>query len=691
MIELKRRIGRLKQKLYITATNRLTYLLTCMRASHCCYRLTRNIISRQAIFLLTIALIFLPGIGYSQPDTTRNSAVVNVASLRFSHKFTDEIAIANGSKDLPAERFSELSFSHSRYQKMGGTIPGEFIEQAIYLRFFASNPADTVRSLSFIPGYYSRDIEAYKRNLDHPNNKYTKMDVSGNEWQRKKGVAPITLDAQERAEIILKIQLLRTNSNRLSPRLVEEDFVPHWYRWRKAQEQEQDMVTYIASGILLLMIFYSLAVFLQNKSVEFLYYSAYALCMATLLFLKSFLNLHHSAFNFFYEEYLDLIIMCTGVFFYLLFVRKFINSTVKYAYLDKFLRGSVWGLWILLFIYSLIYFFTDRYLILNIVENFVIKMMLVIIGITFIIYSFKRKDRLINYIAAGNFALVFFSVISLLLMTTRLQLLPEFPRSLLNRSMFHYELGLVLELMLFLAGLAYKNRRDIIFQVRERERFKLENERQEFEKQMAVMNAQQQERNRISADMHDELGSGVTAIRLMSEIVKSKLKDISLPEIDKISNSANELLNKMNTIIWTMKSSNDTLESLTAYTRAYAIEYFDATNVSCTVNIAVIPEVEMSGEKRRNIFLSIKEALNNILKHAHASRVQIDLLTHHNKLIIRISDNGVGINPDTLRRFGNGLSNIRKRMQSIQGTFKLKNENGTILILEIPLTSDEVH
>ena len=147
----------------------------------------------------------------------------------------------------------------------------------------------------------------------------------------------------------------------------------------------------------------------------------------------------------------------------------------------------------------------------------------------------------------------------------------------------------------------------------------------------------------------------------------------------------------MNTIIWTMKSSNDTLESLTAYTRAYAIEYFDATNVSCTVNIAVIPEVEMSGEKRRNIFLSIKEALNNILKHAHASRVQIDLLTHHNKLIIRISDNGVGINPDTLRRFGNGLSNIRKRMQSIQGTFKLKNENGTILILEIPLTSDEVH
>ena len=95
------------------------------------------------------------------------------------------------------------------------------------------------------------------------------------------------------------------------------------------------------------------------------------------------------------------------------------------------------------------------------------------------------------------------------------------------------------------------------------------------------MAAQQDERNRISADMHDELGSGVTAIRLMSEIVKSKMKQTSLPEIEKISNSANDLLGKMNTIIWTMKSSNDTLESLVAYIRAHAIEFFDSTPIDC--------------------------------------------------------------------------------------------------------------
>ena len=69
------------------------------------------------------------------------------------------------------------------------------------------------------------------------------------------------------------------------------------------------------------------------------------------------------------------------------------------------------------------------------------------------------------------------------------------------------------------------------------------------------MAAKQEESDRISADMHDELGSGMTAIRLMSEIMKSKMKERSYPELEKISNSANDLLGKMNTIIWTMKSS----------------------------------------------------------------------------------------------------------------------------------------
>jgi signal transduction histidine kinase len=186
--------------------------------------------------------------------------------------------------------------------------------------------------------------------------------------------------------------------------------------------------------------------------------------------------------------------------------------------------------------------------------------------------------------------------------------------------------------------------------------------------------------------MHDELGSGVTAIRLMSEIVKSKLSTQTFPEIDKISHSANELLNKMNTIIWTMKSSNDTLESMIAYIRAHATEYFDATPIRCNVRTpADIPAVEMTGEKRRNIFLAVKESLTNIIKHAQASEVDIRISTYNERLVIEVADNGKGMDVVNTRRFGNGLANMRRRMESIGGSLSFLQDNGTILRFELDL------
>jgi signal transduction histidine kinase len=188
--------------------------------------------------------------------------------------------------------------------------------------------------------------------------------------------------------------------------------------------------------------------------------------------------------------------------------------------------------------------------------------------------------------------------------------------------------------------------------------------------------------------MHDELGSGVTAIRLMSEILKSKMKDSVFPEIEKISNSANELIIKMNTLIWTMKSENDSIESLVTYIRIYALEFFENTSIECRVNIppSFPKNIELSGEKRRNIFLSVKESLNNILKHSKADTVYISFQIDK-KLVIYITDNGVGIDFDKLRQFGNGLNNIKKRIEGIEGTYTIENntEKGAKTTLELKL------
>ena len=135
-----------------------------------------------------------------------------------------------------------------------------------------------------------------------------------------------------------------------------------------------------------------------------------------------------------------------------------------------------------------------------------------------------------------------------------------------------------------------------------------------------------------------------------------------------------------------MISSNDSVESLVAYIRAYAVEFFENTPVECNLHIApTISSKELSGEKRRNIFLAVKEALNNVLKHSQAKLVTINMDTDHGLLTIQIVDDGVGIDLENRRKFGNGMNNMKKRIESTNGEFLIENKNGTTLTFRMKL------
>jgi len=304
------------------------------------------------------------------------------------------------------------------------------------------------------------------------------------------------------------------------------------------------------------------------------------------------------------------------------------------------------------------------------------------IGILFFIIAIKQKQRLIMYLAAGSAFAIVFSAISFGL------LLLEIPqRGIFYSPLFYYEIGVVFALAFFLLGLTYKNRRELIERTQEQEALKLDVEKKDFENQIAIIKAQQEERNRISADMHDDLGAGMTTIRLYSELAKSRIKDQSIPEIEKISSSANELLNKMNAIIWSMSSSNDSLGNMIAYIRSYSLEYFEDTGVNCHITIPEdLPNIVVSGEIRRNVFLVVKEALNNVLKHSKASEVSIKLERVPDGLKLYIQDNGAGIDFEKLRQFGNGLKNMKKRMDDINIRFSIENKNGTLITLHRVIT-----
>jgi signal transduction histidine kinase len=631
-----------------------------------------------------ILLLGLAGNSYAQ---WADSNIVDVAAIRYQKAIgKHSLFTAQPKHQIPDADIFNLPYKQNPGNYLPHDLPGKLIERDCFLQFMLKNTADTAITVCFIPGSFCRTVTLFKANPDDIAGTFARMPDSLTTDERYAGVKQIILQPHETATYFCRFNFVRTNINSLIPRIIRHDYLEQWGMTQRNRDSLLDVFTYTVSGVLLFMIFYSLAVYIQSRNKEFIFYAGYTFLTCSLLFLKSYLNYSATPFNYFYEEYLDFMIMTGSVVLYQIFMRKFINSKEQYPLLDKFLHFFSLLLIGASIAFSVLYFLTDKYIMLNIMENFIIKQVFFLTGMFFIIYSIKKKNTLLNYLAAGNAALIVFAVISYIIIITGWKIVENNITSIFNRALFYYEIGLVLELGFFLSGLAYKNRRDIIERVKERERLKLENERKEFDKQMAVMAAKQEERNRISADMHDELGSGVTAIRLMSEIMKSRLKGEVVPELEKISNSANELLGKMNTIIWTMKSSNDTLESLIAYIRAHAIEYFDSTPIECKVQLpAVIPQAEVSGEKRRNIFLSIKEALNNAMKHSQASQIQIVISTSDKWLMIKVCDNGVGIDAGKLRRFGNGLSNMRRRMESIDGSFKIESDLNCVLTFEAPL------
>ncbi|MBC7873357.1 MAG: hypothetical protein H7Y01_05140 [Ferruginibacter sp.] len=496
------------------------------------------------------------------------------------------------------------------------------------------------------------------------------------------GYRSISLGAHDSVTILAELSFIKTYNNVVRPRLINTHYLSAFIAELHRGYKQNDLITYVFCGLLLMMILFSMTNFLQGANPDFLFYSGYAFFLGGMLFTQTIYHFRSNHFSYFLEGYFDFILQGAGIIFYMLFMQRFLNTRGNHPFLYKLYNAGIAMLITSMIAFSLFHYFTNNYNTENLIEN-TTKILLLLMILIFLVYSIRHwKDKLLRYLFWGNLCLFGFALVSQLAIFLS-PLFKSLP-GVFSSSVIYYEIGLLLELVLFLAGLNHKNRRQIISQTKERETLKAQNQLQEYEKEIAVYKAQQQERERISADMHDELGSGMTAIRLMSEIARNKMKENTPVEIDKISSSADDVLNKMNAIIWSMNSGNDTLDNLVYYIRSWSLEYFDNTPVHCKVNTPdTIPEKDLAGDKRRNVFLSVKETLNNVLKHSKATLVTITVETN-DSLHIEIADNGSGIDLQNLRRFGNGLKNITRRMESIGGSFKIENRNGAVITLDLP-------
>jgi signal transduction histidine kinase len=562
------------------------------------------------------------------------------------------------------------SFADYNYKNF---IPNKWITSKIFLRFSLENTSDSVATVFFLPGNYIRSLTPYKLQSN-------KLAIAIKNESRKDGFQPFELMPGQKETFVTAFHFTKRSHNYLTPQLIRDHYISQYQKFQYYRNDAQLPLGFMLSGILLMMIFFTCANYLHSGKKEFLYNCFYSVCMFLLVFLTTFLERKGGVFASLFREYFDFMLLACGTVFYIAFTRKFLDTKTNYPLLNTIFINEEKFVLLLLAAFTYIVFLTDSFFTQELLEN-IMKVIVLAFGIVYIVIAVSKKNKLMNYLAAGNAILIFFSIISFLLI-----LFPLRTGSIFSSSMIYYEIGIVSELVCFLLGLSYKNRIELIEKTKEQEALKLEAERLSFESKLAVINAQQAERNRISADMHDDLGAGVTAIRLYSELAKKKVTNGSIPEIDKISSSANDLLNNMNAIIWTMSSSNDTLDNMVAYIRSYALEYFENTGINCYTKVDEdLPNIPVSGEIRRNIFMVVKETLNNILKHSKAKEVHISLKKVPDGLSLYIHDNGSGIDMNKLRRFGNGLINMKKRMEESNISFNIENKDGTLVTLHYKL------
>lgn len=205
----------------------------------------------------------------------------------------------------------------------------------------------------------------------------------------------------------------------------------------------------------------------------------------------------------------------------------------------------------------------------------------------------------------------------------------------------------------------------------------------------------EQERTRIARDIHDELGSNLSQIRLLSEMALTQRDSPSETSISagRISAKALEATNVLDEIVWAVDPQNDTLESLLNYLFNFASDFLSLANIRFRIDAPTkIPPHGLTAQTRHQLYMAFKETLTNIANHARATEVWIRVSLENNSASFVVEDNGRGFDslPGMAESPGaNGLNNMRKRFDEIGGTCALESApgKGTRVKFVLPLNN----
>jgi signal transduction histidine kinase len=214
--------------------------------------------------------------------------------------------------------------------------------------------------------------------------------------------------------------------------------------------------------------------------------------------------------------------------------------------------------------------------------------------------------------------------------------------------------------------------------------------REQTERQRSL----EKERARIAQDLHDDLGANLTQIVFLSQRVEAAQQDAQ--EVDRwfhlIPATARKTIQSLDEIVWAINPRNDSLESFANYLSQFAQQHMNLARVRCVLDVPmVLPAIVLTAEVRHKLLLAAREALQNVATHADATEVKVTLQLDDEALTITITDNGRGFDANHVGGEGNGLPNMRRRLEDIGGRTEITSQPGKGTTVQLVLQRAQLH
>ena len=199
-----------------------------------------------------------------------------------------------------------------------------------------------------------------------------------------------------------------------------------------------------------------------------------------------------------------------------------------------------------------------------------------------------------------------------------------------------------------------------------------------------------EERTRIAQDLHDDVGASLTQISLLGELVRRSgaAAEPAQQQLGKITAKARETVRALDEIVWTVNPRNDTLPRAASYIANSVHDLLQDTGTRCRLHVPDdLPERMLNAKVRHHLYLAVKEAVRNVLKHARATELRLNLVVSDAEIAVTLADNGCGFDLAAVDPARNGLTNLRRRLEDVGGRFEIQSQpgQGTQVNLTVPL------